>query len=315
MHQDEIQSVYWNHCQVSIFTAVAWTDEGVYSFGVTSDSLSHDKYAATTYLKAVIDDLQSKLTTKLTEVDIFSDGAAQHFKQKYMFLWATSLERRGIKVNWHFSATSHGKGAVDGIGGTIKRTVFRAIKARNHHASNAKQYADCARDVLHSITILHIDSTAIAARKPELDLMWDSVIAVPGTHGVHCVRTLEFGSITVSSYSEQPGVEHCLLPTPTQPDDPVNVADPEPEIAVTSSGLNIIPGKWYAVYLETSQYWHIGEALHPHENDQLYFSFLQQTKRQTNGFKPVRDTKLLDRNCVLPRLKYQLPPHQPEPAF
>ena len=99
MHQDEIQSMYWSHGQVSIFTAVAWTDEGVYSFGVTSDSLSHGKYAATTYLKAVIDDLQSKLTTKLTEVDIFSDGAAQHFKQKYMFLWATSLERRGIKVN------------------------------------------------------------------------------------------------------------------------------------------------------------------------------------------------------------------------
>ena len=32
----------------------------------------------------------------------------------------------GIKAEWHFSATSHGKGACDGVGGTVKRLAARA---------------------------------------------------------------------------------------------------------------------------------------------------------------------------------------------
>ena len=32
----------------------------------------------------------------------------------------------GISAEWHFSATAHGKGACDGIGGTVKRLAARA---------------------------------------------------------------------------------------------------------------------------------------------------------------------------------------------
>ena len=99
LQQDEIQSAYWSHGQVALCTAVGWTDEGTHSYGMTSDNLHHDKYAATTFMEAVIDDMQTKVTTPLTEVDIFSDGASQHFKQKYMFLWAASLlQHKGIRI-------------------------------------------------------------------------------------------------------------------------------------------------------------------------------------------------------------------------
>ncbi len=32
----------------------------------------------------------------------------------------------GISAEWHFSATAHGKGACDGLGGTVKRFAARA---------------------------------------------------------------------------------------------------------------------------------------------------------------------------------------------
>ena len=32
----------------------------------------------------------------------------------------------GIQAEWHFFATSHGKSACDGIGGTVKREAARA---------------------------------------------------------------------------------------------------------------------------------------------------------------------------------------------
>jgi len=36
----------------------------------------------------------------------------------------------GIPAEWHFSATSHGKGASDGVGGTVKRLTARASLQR-----------------------------------------------------------------------------------------------------------------------------------------------------------------------------------------
>jgi hypothetical protein len=86
----------------------------------------------------------------MKEIDIFSDGAAQHFKQKYTFFTATTLLSQGVQVNWHFFATSHGKGAVNGVGGSIKRAVHTAIKNRRFHVSTAG--TSNTRCALHTLT-------------------------------------------------------------------------------------------------------------------------------------------------------------------
>ena len=41
----------------------------------------------------------------------------------------------------NFFITSHGKGVVDGIGGTVKRTVWRHIEAEKSHVTNPQEYA------------------------------------------------------------------------------------------------------------------------------------------------------------------------------
>ena len=57
--------------------------------------------------------------------NLFSDGAAQHFKQSLFFNLVTFLPKllgvEDLKIIYDFFATSHGKGAVDGIGGSAKR--------------------------------------------------------------------------------------------------------------------------------------------------------------------------------------------------
>lgn len=35
-----------------------------------------------------------------------------------------------IEIEWNFFATSHGKGACDGIGGSVKRSAYRASLQR-----------------------------------------------------------------------------------------------------------------------------------------------------------------------------------------
>ena len=55
----------------------------------------------------------------------FSNGAASQYKNKYDFLNLINHKNDfGINAEWHFFATSHGKGACDGIGGTVKRHAY-----------------------------------------------------------------------------------------------------------------------------------------------------------------------------------------------
>ena len=60
------------------------------------------------------------------------------FQRKYILGWCclpiqkpkTLCHDFGIKAEWHFSATYHGKGACDGLGGTVKRLAAKASLQR-----------------------------------------------------------------------------------------------------------------------------------------------------------------------------------------
>ena len=51
----------------------------------------------------------------------FSDGAGSQYKNRKNFVNLCShQEDFGVSAEWHFYVTSHGKGACDGLGGTLK---------------------------------------------------------------------------------------------------------------------------------------------------------------------------------------------------
>lgn len=82
--QDAIQSSFYSKDSVSLFTCYIWYLNGGYSRVYVSDDLSHDKY----YIDAALDHLFGDLRDKfqhLKRVHIFSDGAAQQFKQRFLF--------------------------------------------------------------------------------------------------------------------------------------------------------------------------------------------------------------------------------------
>ena len=59
-------------------------------------------------------------------VEYFSDGCAGQYKNKSNFFNLCKHEVDfGLKANWTFFATSHGKSPCDGIGGTVKRITAK----------------------------------------------------------------------------------------------------------------------------------------------------------------------------------------------
>ena len=76
--------------------------------------------------KILISFLKTKFSS-VKKIIYFSDGAPQQYKNfKNVINLAYNRKDFNIDAEWHFYATSHGKGPCDGLGATVKRAAVRA---------------------------------------------------------------------------------------------------------------------------------------------------------------------------------------------
>lgn len=103
-----------------------------------------------------------KQCNTLVRTIFFSDNCAVQFKSKYCVWNLCHFEEDfGVKGEWNFFSPSHGKGAVDGIGGAIKVTVWRAVKSHQVILNSAKDFYEFASKKSTAITVLWSPSTDV----------------------------------------------------------------------------------------------------------------------------------------------------------
>ena len=86
------------------------------------------------FQKMLIMFLKEALPFQLKQIVYFSDGAAQQYKNRKNFSNLCHHELDfSVKAEWHFSATSHGKGACDGLGGTVKHLEALASRDKRNY--------------------------------------------------------------------------------------------------------------------------------------------------------------------------------------
>ena len=61
-------------------------------------------------------------------------------------LMEMSEEKHSSNIRWNFFATSHGKGAVDGVGGVLMRRAWNKVKARQVVIRNVVEFTDAVKD-------------------------------------------------------------------------------------------------------------------------------------------------------------------------
>ena len=117
--QDAVQGFHWNNSQATNHPFVAYyVDSGELhhlSYVIISDCLHHDTIAVYLFQKCFIAFLKDFLAERLQPKKIiyFPDGAASQYKNRKNFLnLCHRREDFGNTAEWHFSATSHGKGLV-----------------------------------------------------------------------------------------------------------------------------------------------------------------------------------------------------------
>ena len=123
---------------------------------VISDCLRHDNTTVHAFVSNVLTHLKNELPN-IPEVIYFSYGAASQYKNYKNFSNVCNHENdHGLKAEWHFFATSHGKSPCDGIGGTVKHLVARAsLQATvDHHILTAREMFKWCEEHIMGINIL-----------------------------------------------------------------------------------------------------------------------------------------------------------------
>ena len=119
-NKNEIESAYFGNSTFSIFTACYYTkslDNGGLkknSIVVVNDSKERNRTAALTCLKKV--------------VSVWSDGCSEQFRSHILYRLLTEDLSDGVELTWNYNEKSHGKGPMDGVGGTVKNIIFRKVK-------------------------------------------------------------------------------------------------------------------------------------------------------------------------------------------
>ena len=128
--QDASQAFHFNNNQCTVVPVIFYykDDDKLthQSMIFLSESLKHDTAAVYAIQTLLIPEIKKKVR-KLKKIYYVTDGAKQHFKNKYQI--ANVIHHKEdfhVEAEWHYTATAHGKSMYDGIGATFKRAAYLA---------------------------------------------------------------------------------------------------------------------------------------------------------------------------------------------
>ena len=156
------------------------------------------------FQKKLIEFLKPILPFSLKKIIYFSDGAASQYKNRKNFINLCNHEADfGIQAEWHFSATSHGKGASDGVGGTVKHLAARANLQRPYEQQimTPFQLFEWASESIPGTIFKYCSIEEYEELKHHLEKRFDNSRTIPGTRKLHSFVPISRNTLKVRSYS------------------------------------------------------------------------------------------------------------------
>ena len=166
---------------------------------IVSNDLKHDKKSVAVFIHKVLKDLVKKKYPHISKACIFSDGPSSQFKNRYLANFLHTLQAQFMDIKWNYFATSHVKGIVDGIGGSVKRMVWKAMSTRK---VKIVKDANVASAFDKSVTISYIPSEEreITAIFIILKRFFSKAPKICGISKFHCLEPQNGSSIYQSTW-------------------------------------------------------------------------------------------------------------------
>ena len=109
----------------------------------------------------------------------------------------------GVSAQWHFSATSHGKGACDGLGGTVKRLAARASLQRpyDEQIMTPRQLFEWASSSIPAVFFEYCSTEDYKREQIHLEGRFQRARTIPGTRKLHSFVPISKDRVTTRVFS------------------------------------------------------------------------------------------------------------------
>ena len=110
--QDEIQSVYFDQLNFSIFTSRSYCHEAEQGdlakipIAVISESSDHSQIATFTCTNAIVNELKKRMKDSLKKLILWRDGCSLQIRSKYVFALMTHFDK-SVQLEWNYNRTHY----------------------------------------------------------------------------------------------------------------------------------------------------------------------------------------------------------------
>lgn len=205
--QDATQGFHWNNAQSTVHPFVIYyrnNNEGPLehkSFVIISDCKNHDSIAVHLFIQKMIEFIRHK-SIQMDKISYVSDGAGSQYKNKNNFINLCHHENDfGVKAEWHFHATSHGKSACDGVGGILKRGAYRFSLANKDTIQTPMELYEWSKSWKTEIETAYCSSDEYLRTKTNLQDRYQTAATIQGTQSLHSFYPINLTSLKVKKYS------------------------------------------------------------------------------------------------------------------
>ena len=248
-----------------------------------SDHMTHDTNTVYAFQKVLMGFVKLKLQN-VTHVKYFTDGSAAQYKNYKNFCNICHHEKDfGLKCDWNFFATSHGKGPCDGIGGVIKRLATRhskqLVRSGQDRLLNPLQLYNYAKENIQGVQVFYTPTEDVVRAAEFLAPRFNSAQRVPGCREQHFFSPVSPTAIKVRRLSHVPGTEDML--------EGYIVGERTIDNRTPKVG-SIQPGSYCACLYDGE--WYIGMMLdHDNDNDDYSVRFMHKSSTGCNFVWPKHD--------------------------
>lgn len=192
--QDAVQGFHWENSQATLhpfavyYKAKSNNEVSCMCLCVISDCMQHNAVTVHAFLTLIIPYIKSQLPS-VSLIKYFSDGAVSQYKNCKNFQ-NLLFHKHDFEINaeWHFFATSHGKSACDGIGGTVKRLASRASlqQITDHFILTPSDLYQWASSHIPGIKFFYMSNGQVSKHEELIQCRLADVKTVQGTRSHHC---------------------------------------------------------------------------------------------------------------------------------
>lgn len=190
----EIQTCHFGGSkkQFSLHTVIVYYRPDAYSpvqcksICSLSECNDHTAPAVWAHLQPIFEFVK-EVSPQVKVVHFLSDSPSSQYRNKIIFYLLSHALKPALPTvdaaTWNFTAPGHGKGAVDGVGGCLKRTADKAV-ARGADISNFEDFIKTLECLVRGVKLYIVKESDVTAIK---NMLPDNIKSFDGTMKVHQV--------------------------------------------------------------------------------------------------------------------------------